>query len=567
MLNKFFITLVFLISWFHFGISQQQNCFQQFPIEKISLQLDKHYALSGDSIWFDAHCLQANQEPSPLSKVLYIEIFNDRQKVITQHKFKINNGTAWGVIPIPESVETGYYFLRAYTQYMRNFSIADFYHQNLILVNPTLPPIKYVEVKQVDSQVNGSLVASNENSPTENIVINGLQKSYEPRQNIQFQIALPPQINTRANVSVAVRKKGLGGSPFLAQAAVSLKKEPDSLQFMPEIKNTSLSGKLTNKNTQTPAINVLCMATSIEKNPQLYFTYSKADGTFIFDLGEQEGEKQFFITARNSDKTDLELQLYQDFDPQLPKIYPIPLDLDSAQQQLIEGLYLEQEIKKNYASVKQKAVFPPKREPSYHPVFSNPDVRIILSDYINIPNLAEVFTEIIPNVSLKKVENKSRLSVYNAKEIRQMNEPLVLLDYALVDDIDKMLEIKSEKIKSIEVFTLPYVIGRHKMEGIILINTWTDDFAGYEWGDESVFLRYQTVVDSPIFTQSMYAPEDARIPDFRNVLYWQPNVELGTEAKNIEFLSSDRVGEYEVVVSGWTTDGKPCKIQQFFRVE
>ena len=150
-------TLLFLAILSGRGLAQQWDCVDQLPAEKVVLQIDKERCLAGDSLWFIAYCLQADGKVSTLSKVLYVEIFDAAKKIFVQQKFKLTDGKSHGTIAIPESVTSGYYFLRAYTQYMRNYSPLDYYYQRLMIVNPELEP--------------GSIAAGNNRPPIDQSAI------------------------------------------------------------------------------------------------------------------------------------------------------------------------------------------------------------------------------------------------------------------------------------------------------------------------------------------------------------------------------------------------------------
>ncbi len=51
--------------------------------------------------------------------------------------------------------------------------------------------------------------------------------------------------------------------------------------------------------------------------------------------------------------------------------------------------------------------------------------------------------------------------------------------------------------------------------------------------------------------------KESRIPDFRNTLYWNPDVR--TDAKGraaVEFYTSDEPGDYKILVEGYSSDGR-----------
>ncbi|MBK5272747.1 MAG: hypothetical protein JJE22_17240, partial [Bacteroidia bacterium] len=68
-------------------------------------------------------------------------------------------------------------------------------------------------------------------------------------------------------------------------------------------------------------------------------------------------------------------------------------------------------------------------------------------------------------------------------------------------------------------------------------------------------LQYQREFYSPVYeTQEQIT---SRIPDFRNVLYWSPDVKTNAQGKTeINFYTSDKKGKYVVVLQGMNAEGK-----------
>ena len=57
------------------------------------------------------------------------------------------------------------------------------------------------------------------------------------------------------------------------------------------------------------------------------------------------------------------------------------------------------------------------------------------------------------------------------------------------------------------------------------------------------------------------------IPDYRRILFWQPHVNLESNQLQFEFFASDSKGEYEVILDGFTSYGKPIYNSQTIIVE
>jgi len=110
------------------------------PVEKVHLHLDKPYYSLGDTLWIKAYVVNERNELSALSKILHIDLVNDKGLVKTNITMPITKGLGWGAITLSDSLlQEGNYHIRAYTNVMRNFG-ADYFFDKVILIGNALPP-------------------------------------------------------------------------------------------------------------------------------------------------------------------------------------------------------------------------------------------------------------------------------------------------------------------------------------------------------------------------------------------------------------------------------------------
>lgn len=103
-------------------IAKTQNFTQSYPVEKVHLHLDKPYYAVGDTIWFKAYVTAGLHQPTPLSKIVYVDIINNRDSLMQTLKLPVSQGIAWGNIALNAlSYQQGNYTIRAYTRWMMNF--------------------------------------------------------------------------------------------------------------------------------------------------------------------------------------------------------------------------------------------------------------------------------------------------------------------------------------------------------------------------------------------------------------------------------------------------------------
>ncbi len=93
---------------------------ENYAEEKIYLHLEKEVYYPGETIWFKAYLgAGALLVPSPISKILYVDLVNENGFLVEQQKYTIEDGQAHGSIEIELGLEEGSYALRAYTQYQQ----------------------------------------------------------------------------------------------------------------------------------------------------------------------------------------------------------------------------------------------------------------------------------------------------------------------------------------------------------------------------------------------------------------------------------------------------------------
>ncbi|MHA4895379.1 carboxypeptidase-like regulatory domain-containing protein [Pedobacter sp. PWIIR3] len=105
--------------------------------ECVHLHTDRSSYAIGDTIWFKGYITTGTmQQKSALSKVLYIDLINEKDSIQKNLKLEIVNGTVYGNFAITGDMEEGLIRLRAYTKWMRNFSDDYFFDKTILLFNP-----------------------------------------------------------------------------------------------------------------------------------------------------------------------------------------------------------------------------------------------------------------------------------------------------------------------------------------------------------------------------------------------------------------------------------------------
>ena len=102
--------------------------------EKIYLQLDKDIYTTGSTIWFKSIVTKSlDNSPTDLSGILYVELINAEKTILEKKLIKLNHGIGDGHFDLTETLQSGTYLIRTYTEWNKNFD-TDFFFEKYIQV-------------------------------------------------------------------------------------------------------------------------------------------------------------------------------------------------------------------------------------------------------------------------------------------------------------------------------------------------------------------------------------------------------------------------------------------------
>ena len=131
---------------------------EEFPVEKAYLHLDKFTYTLGEDLWFAAFVVAGGEQlPSPLSKTLYVDLFDGDGLRVAQKIISLENGRGAGDFNFPSFGKAGTYQLKAYTTWMRNFGEDYFFTQQVQVIDGLggtfLPKVEVLDVRVENEKV------------------------------------------------------------------------------------------------------------------------------------------------------------------------------------------------------------------------------------------------------------------------------------------------------------------------------------------------------------------------------------------------------------------------------
>jgi hypothetical protein len=103
------------------------------------------------------------------------------------------------------------------------------------------------------------------------------------------------------------------------------------------------------------------------------------------------------------------------------------------------------------------------------------------------------------------------------------------------------------------------------------LTTYHGDLEGIVLDPHAIVLDYPGIPGKREFFERRYETEElvnSRMPDYRTLLYWSPQVKSGIDGKKqISFYTSDLPGKYAVVLQGLSDKGVPGSRVVYFTVK
>ncbi|WP_428660126.1 TonB-dependent receptor plug domain-containing protein [Runella sp.] len=132
-------------SWLDKIVAKFEAYQQHAPQEKAYLHLDRPYYSAGETIWFKAYLINSGSHTADsVSKVLYVDLVDKATgKVVLLKKIEMKGGLGAGDLALKDSLKAGDYMVRAYTNWMRNFSEDFFFHRDLLIFRTDTQPIGF----------------------------------------------------------------------------------------------------------------------------------------------------------------------------------------------------------------------------------------------------------------------------------------------------------------------------------------------------------------------------------------------------------------------------------------
>lgn len=286
---------------------------------------------------------------------------------------------------------------------------------------------------------------------------------------------------------------------------------------------------------------------------QLHFYNAKvnAAGKFHFDVRDYYGQNEIIIQTDAVD-SNYRVNVLNPFSEKYSEVPLPPFSLPASRQYTLNEQNIGMQVVNTYDANKISRFAVPDIDTM--PFYGHPYKVYNLDDYTRFTTMEEVLREYVPEVAVRRYGGQLHLKIFDFEAHDfYPTDPLILLDGVKVDNTI-LMNYDPLKVNKLEVITNKYIKGEFLYPGIVNFTTYHGDMQDLKLDAKAVILDYEGLQLKREFYAPVYKTDQqasSRLPDFRNLLYWSPDIQTDAGGKaSVEFYTSDIKGTYVAVLQG-----------------
>ncbi len=343
-----------------------------------------------------------------------------------------------------------------------------------------------------------------------------------------------------------------------------LRHERQNYSFVPEYRGHIIYGKVTNIKTGLPVANKLVYLSVPGSRVQLYSSKSDSAGVISFYTKDFYGSNEIVLQTDEAKDTSNKIELFNPFSDKFSGSELPVLNLSPKFKNLLSDYNVNMQVQNAFIGEKLKQIYLPVIDSTAF--FGNPDVQYSLDNYTRYSTMEEVLREYVYEVLVRRQKENFHFVMADVDNKIFLDDPFTLINGVPVRDPNKVIKYDPLKVKRIDIVKRKYFYGPLIMNGIINFITYQPDADLNPAALEYEGLQYQREFYSPVYETQEHV--SGRLPDFRNVLYWSPDVHTDAEGKKeVSFFTGDLKGKFVVVLQGMSGEGRFGEKEILFEVK
>lgn len=546
-------------------------------LEEIHLQTDKSYYYPGEVIWYKGFLRYHFPEMrDSLSKVLYVELIDPDKSVIQMHLVQIDSGKSHGAFILPDTLDPGSYYLRAYTNWLMNYPKETIFYKPI----PILASNELVLEKKYKP--------SNQDKSTK-IEMQTSKSTFSPREKIDLVLQVTHSDGTPVEAEFSVSVTDAEQVIPIVEEKTIFNSYPDTNRYIafsailkyPMEQGISIAGQFLNDKGKPEKATVLVVQGKMD---DLITVETDELGHFQLTGFHFYDSVSFSFQAKNSKgkpygKVILDEHKQPDFDT---KIKELQL---TTQKTINRPRQLQHYELSDSTKVLDEIVVTAQRldEPRKAILYGKADY-VVKADQIGAAASANLLASLqgkVPGLQITWYWDEALFPHYTVRirggssSMTGNFEPLLLVDGVPVhaEDLNQAFsQISATNIDRIEIITraTPF-LGARATNGVIAVYTKTGSATSST--DVSISKRNFQLTklsgyNTPLqFKSPDYSKSNEIKTDFRSTIYWIPYLRSDKKGKcTFSFYAADLLTKYRIVAEGLTTKGEPCRVESIIDI-
>lgn len=535
--------------------------------ESVFVHVNATSFVSGEKLFYKLYLLNAaDNKASLLSKIAYVELIGAAKKIIFDHKLFLEKGFGQGDFIIPSDLQTGNYKLVAYTKWMLNKE--RFFESEIFIINP----FEKLHPDLISKSGSNTIVQNTNGNTTQNSNFDFQipKKKYTKREKVTLKLQPKSNQNTIGNFSVSVRKaddlpsgKRITSEEFKDSKSTENSKIATN-NSLPELRGEMIAGKIVSKSGSKEVTNKTVSLSIPGKNFTFQLAKTNVEGKFIFNIDKPFYSNDAIFQVVSEDQKEFDIQIEKNENIVLNNLrFEKSFSISPESKNALQERSIASQIENAYLSKKTDSIIASQKYTAFYEPIAK---EYVLDNYTRFKTLKETSVEIIPEMYFSKKGAHQFLYLRDYSNNTKSNESaLVLVDGLLLQNTDELYEYDSNLIDKISIQPGAYYYGNKVFNGIISIVTKTNDFESTNPENLMHKISLQRPTPKKLYFKQEYPDnKNERIPDYRNQLLWLPEADLETP---ISFYTSDVSGTFEIILEGFTSDGKPLSLKETFIVQ
>ena len=541
------------------------------PVELSGIHTDRIRYISGEDLWFSIYNTdEATGLLTSASQIAYAELINPWNIPVVRLRIKLTEGRGNGSFPLPDSLSSGEYTLRVYTNRMKENLPSGCAMKVIGVYNPFRGQ-SYLRKPFLPDSLRNNPDVIIRNSGEKATILSDTSFGRREKVSVKILMGRTGKVSPKYyNMSVSVAPSSASdtipefGRNNGSLAHSSLNDYESEGHFL-SLRIRSRDGKSAGRP------NRLFMSV---QGKVAGFRYAEMDssGRFTFIMPVDSRQRTFIVQPEIADN-EMSLEIESSFAPVMPGPGYFKDSLRGKESEVFESLSFNHQANRIYGikSIRETDGDEPgnllKRR-----FYGIPEMEIFLDDYIKLPDMSEVFFELIPGILLREGKKGYEVKITNPLTgIFYEEPPLVMIDGVILNHLNVLAGLDPELVEKIEVVKTPYLTGDLILHGIVNVITRSGDFSKVAMPDYAAIFPYRVAEPGYDFISPSYNEEQsgsARKPDLRNTVYWNPSVSADPDGMAaFEFWTPDVPGRYSITVMGISGSGKKISAIKSFSVK